>query len=113
MFPHIELLDDKIMTEEQGIYTSGGAYAYLTLVLYLIEKYAGREIAVLISKTFMIDLNRNTQSTFIIFQGQKMHEDESVKQAQEYIEQHFNDKITVDQLADMLAMGRRSLERRW
>lgn len=113
MFPQIELLDDKIMTEEQGIYTSGGAYAYLTLVLYLIEKYVGRDIAVLISKTFMIDLNRNSQSTFIIFQGQKMHEDEAIKQAQEYIEQHYQEKITVDQLSDMLALGRRSLERRF
>ncbi len=113
MFPQIKLLDDKIMTEEQGIYTSGGAYSYLTLLLYLVEKYAGREMAVLISKTFMIDINRNSQSTFIIFQGQKMHEDEAVKQAQEYIELNYQDKITVDQLSAMLAIGRRSLERRF
>lgn len=113
MFPKVELLDDKIMTEEQGIYTSGGAYSYLTLLLYLVEKYAGREMAILISKTFMIDMSRSSQSTFIIFQGQKMHEDEAIKQAQEYIELHYQDKITVDQLADMLAVGRRSLERRF
>lgn len=113
MFPAVNLVDDKIMTEDDGIYTSGGAYSYLNLVVYLIEKFAGREIAILISKSFMIDIDRISQSPFIIFQGQKTHEDEPVKKAQEFIENNFADKITVDQLANMLALGRRSLERRF
>lgn len=113
MFPDINLVDDKILTEEDGIYTSGGAYSYLNLLIYLIEKHAGRETAIRISKTFMIDIDRHSQSPFIMFQGQKTHEDESVKKAQEFIERNFEEKITVDQLANMLAVGRRSLERRF
>jgi transcriptional regulator GlxA family with amidase domain len=113
MYPDVNLVDDKIMTEEDGIYTSGGAYSYLNLLLYLIEKFAGRNMAVLTSKAFMIDIDRSSQSPFIIFQGQKAHEDESIKKAQNFIEQNFEDKITVDQLAGMLALGRRSLERRF
>ncbi len=113
MYPDVNLVDDKIMTEEEGIYTSGGAYSYLNLLLYLIEKYAGRHMAILISKAFMIDIDRNSQSPFIIFNGQKEHEDEPVKKAQEYIERHYQEKITVDQLAALLAVGRRSLERRF
>lgn len=113
MFPEVDLVDDKIMTEDEGLYTSGGAYSYLNLLLYLIEKHGGRDLAILIAKTFMIDIDRHSQSPFIMFQGQKTHNDESVKKAQEFIEQHFQDKITVDQLADMLALGRRSLERRF
>jgi len=101
------------MTEEDGIYTSGGAYAYLNLLLYLVEKYAGREVAVLTAKAFMIDIDRISQSPFIIFQGQKSHTDEPVKKAQEFIENNFEGKITVDQLASMLALGRRNLERRF
>jgi len=113
MFPAVNLVDDKIMTEEDGIYTSGGAYSYLNLLVYLVEKYAGREMAILISKAFMIDIDRISQSPFIIFQGQKAHEDVPVKKAQEFIETNFAEKITVDQLASMLALGRRSLERRF
>jgi transcriptional regulator GlxA family with amidase domain len=113
MFPDVELVDDKIMTEDQGIYTSGGAYSYLNLLVYLVEKFAGREIAILISKSFMIDIDRISQSPFIIFQGQKAHDDIPVKKAQEFIESNFQERITVDQLADMLALGRRSLERRF
>ncbi|HEX5023629.1 MAG TPA: helix-turn-helix domain-containing protein [Agriterribacter sp.] len=113
MFPDVKLVDDKIMTEADGIYTSGGAYSFLNLLLYLIEKYAGRDVAILIAKAFMIDIDRHSQSPFIIFQGQKTHEDLPVKKAQEFIENNFEEKITVDQLASMFALGRRSLERRF
>jgi transcriptional regulator GlxA family with amidase domain len=113
MFPDVNLMDDKIMTEDDRIYTSGGAYSFLNLLIYLIEKYAGRETAIFIAKAFMIDIDRYKQSPFIIFQGQKTHEDEPVKKAQEFIENNFQEKITIEQLAKMLAMGRRSLERRF
>jgi transcriptional regulator GlxA family with amidase domain len=113
MYPDVELMDDKIITDDHGIYTSGGAYSYVNLLVYIIQKYAGREIAILISKAFMIDIDRTLQSPFIIFQGQKAHEDDTVKKAQEYIEQNFEEKITVDHLADKFAVGRRSLERRF
>lgn len=113
MFPDTNLLDDKIMTEDAGIYTSGGAYSYLNLLLYLIEKNAGRDVAVLISKAFMIDIDRDSQSPFIMFRGQKEHEDEQIKKAQEFIESNYQDKITVEQLASMLAVSRRNLERRF
>lgn len=113
MFPEVNLVDDKIMTAEDGIYTSGGAYSYLNLMMYLVEKYAGREIAIMASKAFMIDIDRHSQSPFIMFEGQKSHDDDEVKKAQEFIEKNFEDKISVDQLADMLAIGRRSFERRF
>lgn len=113
MFPEVILVDDRIMTEEDGIYSSGGAYSFLNLLAYLIEKHAGRDVAIRIAKTFMIDIDRESQSPFIMFNGQKTHEDEPIKKAQDFIERNYNDKITVDQLADMLALGRRNLERRF
>jgi transcriptional regulator GlxA family with amidase domain len=112
-FPEVNLVDDKIMTEEDGIYTSGGAYSFLNLLIYLIEKYAGRDMAIRTAKTFMIDIDRMSQSPFIMFEGQKTHDDEPIKQAQVFIENHVEDKITVDQLASMLALGRRNMERRF
>ena len=113
MFPDVNLVEDCIITDEHGIYSSGGAFSYLNLVLYLIEKYAGRDIAVFMSKAFQIDIERRSQSPFVIFNGQKDHEDELVKKAQEFIEKNVTERITVDQLADELALSRRNLERRF
>lgn len=113
MFPQVELLNEKIITDENGIYTSGGAYSSLNLNLYLIEKLAGRKIAILQSKVFEIDIDRTSQSPFMIFSGQKSHNDEGVLKAQEYIEGNYQDKITIEMLCSQLAIGRRTFERRF
>jgi transcriptional regulator GlxA family with amidase domain len=113
MFPDVELVDGSIITEEQGIYSSGGANSYWNLLLYLVEKYTDRDTAILASKYFAIDIDRNNQSAFMMFQGQKDHDDEAIKNAQEFIEANYQEKITVDQLADKFSIGRRSFERRF
>ncbi|MBC8054068.1 MAG: helix-turn-helix domain-containing protein [Sphingobacteriaceae bacterium] len=113
MFPEVTLVTEKVITDEKGIYSSGGAFSYLNLILYLIEKYAGREIAILAAKVFAIEIERENQLSFTIFQGQKGHEDEQIRKAQEFIEKNFHERITVDQLASMFALGRRNLERRF
>lgn len=113
MFPEVSLVTEKIITDEHRLYSSGGAFSYLNLILYLIEKYAGREIAVLSAKVFAIELDRSSQLSFTVFQGQKAHQDESIKKVQHFIETNFQEKITIDQLASMLAIGRRNLERRF
>ena len=113
MFPDVELVDGSIITEDDRIYSSGGANSYWNLLLYLVEKYTNRETAILASKFFAIDIDRNSQSHFVIFQGQKNHNDEVVKNAQCFIEANYQDKITVDQLTDKFAVGRRSFERRF
>ena len=113
MFPDVNLVTEKIITDEQGIYSSGGAFSYLNLILYLIEKFAGRDMAILSSKVFAIEMERTSQSSFIIFQGQKDHADDPIKKAQEFIEKNYQEKISVEQLASMFALGRRNLERRF
>lgn len=107
------MVTDQIITDENGIYTSGGAFSSANLILYLIEKYAGREMAVHCAKIFQVDIDRKSQSPFIIFEGQKDHKDERVKEAQEFIEKNYREKITVTQLTDKLAVSRRTLERRF
>jgi transcriptional regulator GlxA family with amidase domain len=113
MFPQVDLQTDRIITEEDGIYTSGGATSYWNLLIHLVEKFTDRETAILTSKVFAIDLKRDSQSQFIIFKGQLAHGDEDVKKAQKFIENNFQEKITVDELSEKLALSRRSLERRF
>jgi transcriptional regulator GlxA family with amidase domain len=113
MFPNVELVSEKIITDEHGIYSSGGAHSFNNLLLYLLEKYAGREIAIMASKYFVLEIDRYSQSPFMMFKGQKEHEDLVIKNAQEFIENNFHDKISVDQLSDKFSLSRRSLERRF
>lgn len=81
--------------------------------MHLIEKYTDRELAIRASKFFAIEIDRKTQSPFIMFQGQKKHEDEPIKQAQEFIEHNVGERISVEELALRFAIGRRHFERRF
>lgn len=112
-YPKVNLVDEKILTEEDGIYTSGGAYAFTNLLLHLIEKQAGREVAILASKAFSIDIDRDSQSAFMIFEGQKDHNDDKIIKAQHFIEAHYRESILVEDLAERVALSRRTLERRF
>ena len=113
MFPDVEVVDGSIITEENGIYSSGGANSYWSLLLYLVEKYTDRDTAILASKYFAVDIDRESQAAFMMFEGQKNHEDKEILKAQEYIEDNYTEKITVDELADRCNTGRRSFERRF
>lgn len=112
-YPGVTLVDDKIITDQNGLYSSGGGTAYWNLLLYLVEKYTDRPTAIHAAKYFVIDMNRHNQSPFVVFSGLKDHEDETIKNAQEYIEQNYQDKMTVDQIAEKFNTTRRTFERRF
>jgi len=113
MYPEVEVVDGSIVTEEKRLYSSGGANSYWNLLLYLVEKYTNRETAILASKYFAIDIDRDSQAAFAMFKGQKNHNDVDIKKVQEYIEKNIVEKMTVDELAAIAATGRRSFERRF
>ena len=113
MFPEIHVEAENIVSVNNGIYTSGGAYAFTNLVIYLIERFGGRELALMTAKAFMIDVDKNNQSLFMIFNGQKEHGDDLVLKVQEQIEKGFAEPISVADLADQHAINRRTLERRF
>ncbi|MBS1771436.1 MAG: helix-turn-helix domain-containing protein [Bacteroidetes bacterium] len=113
LFPDVEVVDGSIITEEHRIYSSGGANSYWNMLLHLVEKYTDRDTAILASKYFAIDIDRESQTAFAMFKGQKNHNDEAVKQAQEFIEKNYQERISIDELADKVAVGRRSFERRF
>jgi transcriptional regulator GlxA family with amidase domain len=113
MFPAVTLVDGRIVTEQDGLYSSGGATSYWNLLLYLVEKYAGREMAIMASKVYALEIDRKSQSPFIMFNGQKKHEDEPIKKAQEFIENNVTEKISVEDLSSKFAIGRRHFERRF
>ncbi|MDX1700781.1 MAG: helix-turn-helix domain-containing protein [Melioribacteraceae bacterium] len=112
-YPDVNLLPEKIISEDNGIYSSGGAYSFLNFLLYLIEKYCGRETAIWCSKVSEIEFDRNEQGYFMIFKGQKEHNDASIKDAQDFIENNFEKKLNIDDIADMVNISKRNFLRRF
>lgn len=113
MFPKVKLETDQLITNQNGIYTNGGAYSFLNLLIYLVEHYFDRETAIYCSKVFQIDMNRKSQAEFSLFNGQKMHGDELIVEAQRQLESNLNQKISIEALSSSLSVGRRNFDRRF
>lgn len=113
LFPKVNLVSEKILTDHDGLYTGGGAFSSVNLILYLIEKMISRECAVYCSKIFQVDMGRLSQSPFMIFKGQRNHADELVIQVQQYVETHYTKKLSIQGICDIFSLSRRTFERRF
>ena len=112
-FPNVRLQADAVVTEENKIYTSGGATNSFHLMMRLIEIYCSRKMAVKAAKVFSIDLDRTQQSYFGTFAPIEDHGDELVKQTQEEIKKNFREANTIEEIITDVPASRRNLVRRF
>ena len=112
-FPAVKLKADKTVTEDGRLYTSGGATSTFHLLLHLIQRHCGNDIAVRTAKFFAIDMDRDNQSYFSTFQPLHNHHDELVASAQQKIEDNYNDACTIEEIIKDIPASRRNIVRRF
>lgn len=112
-FPDVDLQPDSVVTDQNGIYSGGGAFSSLNLVLYLVEKFCGHDIGVQVAKNFSIHRDHINQAHFSIFRGLNQHGDQVILDAQAYIEAHYAEDISVEGVAAHMNMSKRNFVRRF
>lgn len=112
-YPQVMLESDKVIIDEGQVYTCGAAYSFTTFMIYLIEKYCGRDLALAVSKVFMINLHDTGQNTFAIFNLQHHHGDKEVVAIQQYMEKNYQERPTIAWLAEKFHLSQRTLIRRF
>jgi transcriptional regulator GlxA family with amidase domain len=113
MFPDVNLEDHKIIVDENGLYSSGGATASIHLCMYLIEKYCGKATTNTASRMLLLESKVAYQTRFSIFLPQMQHGDQAIHRTQVAIDEDRHGKLTVDQLADIACLSKRSFIRRF
>ena len=112
-YPDVNFQSDMVITDQEGIYTSGGAFSSLNLILYMIEKFCGREVGIWASKMFSLDMDRMSQSHFAVFKGQRQHRDNDILKAQTYIEENHHMPLNIEDIAEKSNMSKRNFIRRF
>lgn len=112
-YPRVKLVPQKIIVDSGRICMCGGATAFLNLSLYLIEKFCGKDVALQASKVFLIDLNKPPQLAYSIFSTQKDHDDSAILDAQRYIEESSDRRVSVEEVAKVSAISKRNFVRRF
>ena len=113
LFPKVKLEDDKVIIDEGRIYTSGAAFSFTSLMIYLIEKFCGRDMALAAAKVFMIQVHDSSQHSFSIFNLQRNHEDYDIGRVQDYVEKNYDELLTIDGLAEKFNMSSRTFIRKF
>lgn len=112
-FPDVLLQPDKVLTAASGIYTSGGATSTFHLLLHLVEKYCGTDMAVNAAKLFAIDMDRDSQAYFGMFLPVKRHTDPLISEVQQRMEASFREARNVESFMENIPASRRNFVRRF
>jgi transcriptional regulator GlxA family with amidase domain len=113
LFPNVKLEDDKMIVDEGRIYSSGGAFSFTSFIIYLIEKFCGREMAFAAAKVFVIQVHDSSQHSFSIFDTQRNHDDHDIGKVQDHIEKNYEESLTINGLAEKFNMSSRTFIRKF
>ena len=112
-YPAVKLCAEKLITSHQNIYCSGGGMAWFDLTLLLIERYCGHDVATTTAKAHVIDLSRGEQAAYASIRTKKYHQDPEVLFVQEWLEANYVKSIQISQLAPLVNLTSRTLNRRF
>jgi len=112
-YPKVHLRMDRILTEEAGLICTGAATSMYNLGLHLIRTFGSEELASVCSKALLVDPNRESQSPYSIFSARKDHGDANISEAQEWMQEHYADNITIDAVAREAGISPRHFKRRF
>ena len=112
-YPTVETDVTQVLIDEGDILTAGPTYAFIDLVVFLIEKYGGSNLAMQCSKLLLHDKNRKSQSPYFLSSIEQTHTDDDVQRIQDWIQQNQINTMTVEEIASRFHMSPRNLVRRF
>jgi transcriptional regulator GlxA family with amidase domain len=112
-YPSVEVRADRMIIDTGNVITSGGATAFLTLVVYLIERFGGHERANLAAKMLLIDGHRPSQLPYVAGLPGRSHDDPVVHEIQAHIDARLDEPLRLTKLASQFGLSSRTLTRRF
>jgi transcriptional regulator GlxA family with amidase domain len=112
-YPKVLWRPEQFVTEDRHVFCSGGVYASIDLSLYLVEKFCGHEIALKCAKSLLVSMPRGRQSGYAVVPLSRPHSDDKIKEIEDYLREHFDRDVSINELANRVGMGPRNLLRRF
>jgi len=112
-YPKVTLELERVLIDSGDVITSGPTYAFLDIVIYLIENHCGTDIALKCSKLLLHDKNRTSQSPYFLSMFEHNHKDEGIKKVQLWIKDNYHSSLSIESLAENFNMSSRTLVRRF
>lgn len=113
MYPSLRVTSENIVVDEGSLMSSGGTTAGADLALHIVRKYCGHEMADRCARVLLLDPNRSSQAPYEVMRIPIDHGDSEIIKVQRWVEQNYNTVISVERLAEVALLSRRTFERRF
>jgi len=112
-YAEVNLDPSQIVCEDNRVVTSGGASAAMDLLLHLVRRFASLELAQTCGKYLLVDTVRSEQSVYVMWSLPKSHGDGDILRVQNWLEEHFDQPLLIDDVAKRFGFGVRNFKRRF
>ncbi len=109
-FPDVMLLGDRMVVDSGGVLTAGTAFAHADLMLALVARLGGPELADRTARYLLLDA-RLSQSRYMVLEHLRAT-DPALRAVERHVHAHLDRRLTLGELAGAASMSPRTLTRR-
>ena len=110
-YPHVQLEADAMLIDDAGMLTAGGACSQQSLMIKLIARVGGEELAQQTARMLLVDTQRQSQAPFVSQALIERPRNSLSEKAESYLRGALHHEVSVSQLAQHCGTSERSLLR--
>jgi transcriptional regulator GlxA family with amidase domain len=112
IYPAIVLQENILFTEDERIFTSAGVTAGIDMALHIVSRIKDDNFSYKVARELVIYVRRQgNESQLSIYMSYRNHIHSGIHSVQDYLLEHIDKKITLNELADIAFMSSRNLTR--
>lgn len=112
-YPEVDLKPKYLITQADNLYCAGSVNSVADLMVHLIDRHYGHDIAQLVEGQFSPEIRRSFSSHAYDEYASNVHQDELIIQAQEWLQAHALEELHINDLAHSLGLSMRTFNRRF
>jgi len=115
-YPKVRIQGEKVLVVSGNngrLVTSGSHATWYDLLLYVISRFVGKEAALQTAKFFLLQWHTDGQLPYMAFRENLKHGDAAVRQAQEWLGNHFSHPNAVEAMEKQSNLSSRTFKRRF
>ncbi|WEJ74854.1 GlxA family transcriptional regulator [Pseudomonas sp. PSE14] len=111
-FPATRVEDEQIYVADRNLITSGGVTAGIDMALAVVAEDHGKDVALEVAKVLLVVMRRQGgQNAYKPLLAAVVRNGSAIAQAQAYVVDHIDEPLSVDRLAELVAMSPRNFSR--
>jgi transcriptional regulator GlxA family with amidase domain len=112
-YPAVKLKTRHLITQSGNIYCVGSVNSIADLMVHITREWFGSRIAQAVEHQFSPEIRRSFRAAAYQNEADSSHHDESIIEAQQWLQEHLGQPVSMPRLAAHLDLTTRTLNRRF